>query len=241
MSLLGISLTDAKHYEDALSVQEAELSMARRFGDSENAILQVQTNLAITYGQLGRDEEALSMKRDVYSGHLKLYGPQNRHTLIPANNYATSLISLERFEEAKVLLRKTMPVARRVLGEGCEATLIIRLNYAKAFYRDTGATHDDLREAVTTLEELETTARRVLGGSYPTTVTIEASLQDARALAALRAREAPEVLQTADDLAAHFGGLLGDSKNSYTYSTATVIWHGVSKHVGSDASSARNV
>ena len=241
MSLLGISLTDAKHYEDALSVQEAELSMARRFGDSENAILQVQTNLAITYGQLGRDEEALSMKRDVYSGHLKLYGAQNRHTFIPANNYATSLISLERFEEAKVLLRKTMPVARRVLGEGCEALLIMRLNYAKAFYTDPNATLDDLREAVTTLEELETTARRVLGGSYPTTVTIEASLQDARALAALRAREAPEVLQTADDLAAHFGGLLGDSKNSYTYSTATVIWHGVSKQVGSDASSARNV
>ena len=205
MSLLGISLTNAKHYEDALSVQEAELSMARRFGDSENAILQVQTNLAITYGQLGRDEEALSMKRDVYSGHLKLYGAQNRHTFIPANNYATSLISLERFEEAKVLLRKTMPVARRVLGEGCEATLIIRLNYAKAFYRDTGATHDDLREAVTTLEELETTARRVLGGSYPTTVTIKASLQDARE--ALRARDAPEVLQTADDLAAHFDSL----------------------------------
>ena len=241
MSLLGISLTDAKHYEDALSVQEAELSMARRFGDSEESILQVQTNLAITYGQLGRDEEALSMKRDVYSGHLKLYGVQNRHTFIPANNYATSLISLERFEEAKVLLRKTMPVARRVLGEGCEALLIMRLNYAKAFYTDPNATLDDLREAVTTLEELETTARRVLGGSYPTTVTIEASLQDARALAALRTREAPEVLQTADDLAAHFGGLLGDSKNSYTYSTATVIWHGVSKHVGSDASSARNV
>ena len=165
----------------------------------------MQSKIAITYDQLGRDEEALSMKRDIYSGHLKLYGVQNRHTFIPANNYATSLISLERFEEAKVLLRKTMPVARRVLGEGCEATLIMRLNYAKAFYTDPNATLDDLREAVTTLEELETTARRVLGGSYPTTVTIEASLQDARA--ALRARDAPEVLQTADDLAAHFDSL----------------------------------
>ncbi|CAH0372056.1 unnamed protein product [Pelagomonas calceolata] len=205
MKLLGLGLCAAKHYADALSVQEAHLSLLRRIGAPEDSILGMQTNLSSTYGQLGRDEEALSMKRDVYSGHLKLYGAQNRHTFIPANNYATSLISLERFEEAKVLLRKTMPVARRVLGEGCEATLIIRLNYAKAFYRDTGATHDDLREAVTTLEELETTARRVLGGSYPTTVTIEASLQDARA--ALRAREAPEVLQTADDLAAHFDSL----------------------------------
>ena len=207
MKLLGTGLSTANHHKDALGVEEAHLSLLWRIGAPEDSILGMQTNLSSTYGQLGRDEEALSMKRDVYSGHLKLYGVQNRHTFIPANNYATSLISLERFEEAKVLLRKTMPVARRVLGEGCEATLIIRLNYAKAFYRDTGATHDDLREAVTTLEELETTARRVLGGSYPTTVTIEASLQDARALAALRACKTPEVLQTADDLAAHFDSL----------------------------------
>ena len=108
------------------------------------------------------------------------------------------------------MLRKTIHVARRVLGEGCEATLIMRLNYAKAFYQDDAATLDELREAVTTLEELETTARRVLGGSYPTTVMIERSLQDARAV--LRAPEAPppagpEVLQTADDLAAHFDSL----------------------------------
>ena len=186
-------------------MQEAELSMARRFGDSEESILQVQTNLAITYGQLGRDEEALSMKRDVYSGSLKFYGAQHRRSFIPANNYAAGLVSLKRFKQAKALLRKTMPVVRRVLGEGCDATLIMRLNYAKALYEDPAATDDDLREAVTTLEEIEATARRVLGGSYPTTVSIERSLRNARA--ALRAREAPEVLQTADDLAAHFDSL----------------------------------
>ena len=33
--------------------------------------------------------------------------------------------------------------------------------------RDDGATLDDLREAVTTLEETERTARRVLGGAHP--------------------------------------------------------------------------
>ena len=111
--------------------------------------------------------------------------------------------------------------------------------YAQALYRDPGATLDDLREAVTTGEETAQTARRVLGGAHPITSSVENSLRISREV--LRAREAPEVLQTADDLAAHFGGLLGDSKNSYTYSTATVIWHGVSKQVGSDWSSARNV
>jgi hypothetical protein len=46
--------------------------------------------------------------------------------------------------------------------------------------RDDGATLDDLREAVTTLEEAEQIARRVLGGTHPTTVTIELALGDSR-------------------------------------------------------------
>ena len=48
---------------------------------------------------------------------------------------------------------------------------------------------DDLREAVTTLEDTERTARRVLGGAHPTTTGIEAELRRARA--DLRAREPP--------------------------------------------------
>ena len=52
-----------------------------------------------------------------------------------------------------------------------------------------GATLDDLREAATTLEETERTARRVLGGAHPLTGGIEQSLQYAQAR--LRARETP--------------------------------------------------
>jgi len=45
----------------------------------------------------------------------------------------------------------------------------------------TDATLDDLREAVTTLEETTRLARRVLGGAHPTTVWIEGALQGSRA------------------------------------------------------------
>ena len=61
--------------------------------------------------------------------------------------------------------------------------------YVVALYSDPAAMRDDLREAVTTLEETERTARRVLGGSHPLTEGIEAALRNARA--ALRARETP--------------------------------------------------
>ena len=80
-----------------------------------------------------------------------------------------------------------MPLARRVLGEGHQFTLSMKKIYATALCFDPGATLDDLREAVTTFEEIERTARRVLGGAHPTTMGIENDLRNARA--ALRARE----------------------------------------------------
>ncbi len=57
----------------------------------------------------------------------------------------------------------------------------MRLNYARALYKDDDATLDDLREAVATLEDVERTARRVLGGAHPLTTGIEGSLQNSRA------------------------------------------------------------
>ena len=65
----------------------------------------------------------------------------------------------------------------------------LRTIYARALYEDDGATLDDLREAVTTLEDAARTARRLLGPAHPITVAIERSLKNARE--ALRARETP--------------------------------------------------
>ena len=121
------------------------------------------------------------MKRDAYSGFLKLYGKEHEETLIAANNHAYSLFDLERLEETRKLLRKTIPVARRVLGESRVLTLRMKWTYARALYRDPGATLDDLREAVATLEDTEPIARRVLGSAHPTTSCMGISLREAQA------------------------------------------------------------
>ena len=147
----------------------------------------MQNNLAITYSNLGRHEEALRLRREVYSGRLKLDGKEHENTLIAANNYGNCLLQLKRFEEVKALSRKVIPVARRVLGENDDLTLRMRWIYAQSLYLDDDATLDDLREAVSTLEEIERTARRVMGGAHPLTEGIEDDLEHARAL--LRARE----------------------------------------------------
>ena len=67
----------------------------------------------------------------------------------------------------------------------------MRWAYAGAICNDTAATLDDLHEAVTTLEDVERTARRVLGGAHPLTADIERALQHSRA--ALAAREGDDV------------------------------------------------
>ena len=87
------------------------------------------------------------------------------------------------------MLRRTIPVARSAHGENNYLTLVLRGNYAKALYQDPSATLDDLNEAVTTLEDVERTARRVLGGTHPLTTEIENTLRGTQA--ALRSRETP--------------------------------------------------
>ena len=187
--MLGNGLYAAGHYEEASSVIEADLATMRRLGVTGDCILTIQSNLANTYHQLGQPEHALRLKRDVYSGSLRLNGEENTFTFIAANNYAASLIFLRRFKEAKSLLRRTTPVAQRVLGASAEVTLKMRFNHAKALYKDGGAMLDDLREAVITLEETERIARRVFGGANPLIGDIEATLRNSRAT--LAARETP--------------------------------------------------
>ena len=92
MQQLGHGLSEANHYEDALSVQEAELSTLRRIGVPEDQMLIAQSNLANTYQALGRLEPALRMRRDAYSKRLGLYGADDLDTLRAAVNYAASLI-----------------------------------------------------------------------------------------------------------------------------------------------------
>ena len=132
----------------------------------------------------------MRVRQELYSGSFKLLGEEHRQTITVAYNYASSLVDLRRFEEAKAMLRRTMPVARRVLGECDDLTLRMRKVYAHSLCLDAGATAatlDDLREAVTTLEDAARIARRVLGGAHPATVDMESDLRKTRA--ALGARE----------------------------------------------------
>ena len=138
---------------------------------------------------LGRLEQALCVRRDVYNGTLKLHGKEHRDSLREANNYAADLSDLQRHAEAKSLLRKTMPVAQRVLGESHEVTLKLLWIHVEMVYKDDSATLANLRKAVNTLEDAARDARRVYGSAHPFAEGCEYHLEKSRA--ALAARETP--------------------------------------------------
>ena len=97
---------------------------------------------------------------------------------------------LRRFEEARSVLNKVIPVARRVFGENAQSTLKMRAVYASVLYQEDGATLDDLREAVAMMEEIKPTLRRVLGGTHPHVSLLERHLQKARAVRDAREKSA---------------------------------------------------
>ena len=88
---------------------------------------------------------------------------------------------LERVEEAKSLLKKAMPVARRILKESHICRLKMQWLYARTLYEGHGPCYDkptfgDLHEAVTTLEKAARISKRVLGGAHPLTAAIKEDL-----------------------------------------------------------------
>jgi hypothetical protein len=189
MTRLGNGLTEADLHEDALAVREAELAMMKRIDAPEHSFLVTQSNLANTYRSLGRLAESMLLRRQIYAQRLKLSGEEHPETIREAICYAVELSDSGRFRDVKALTCKVLPVARRVLGNTHEYTLRIRRMYAFVLYRDDSSTPDDIREAVTTLEDTTRLARRVFGGEHPFTAEFEGSLRNAQA--ALAARETP--------------------------------------------------
>ena len=79
-----------------------------------------------------------------------------------------TLLELERFEEAKRLLRKVAPVAQRVLGAEHDLTLSLREDLSRAIL-DGDSSAEEKREALQMLEDTVAGMRRVLGPAHPDT------------------------------------------------------------------------
>ena len=119
----------------------------------------------------------MSLRRDVYSGTVRLKGKHHAETMTECGNLVINLIELERFQEAKRLLRKVIPVARRVLGNEHNLTLSLCEDLSRATLLDGDSSAEEVREAVRALEDTLGVWRRVLGPQHPNTQRVQQNLE----------------------------------------------------------------
>ena len=171
MNVLGNGLYCANHYEDALSVREAEFAYERRMGRTLVDQLRVKLNMASCYNHLGREEESLAIKREAYAAFTASSKVSANHRLSAAVNLASALIDssvTRNLDEALPFLLARIPEAQQSLGKDHDTTFKLQRMYAQCCHGK-----GDLTECVATLEDLERRQRRVLGPNHPQTKATE--------------------------------------------------------------------
>ena len=174
---LGNGLMYAFRYEEASLIFEIYAAVNRRFfpNDKRNIVL-ANGNLATCYGQLGKFEDALRVKRRSYYRSLEDYDDHGPLVLNEVHGLAIILTKLNRWAEAKELLGKHR---REQWGDSIEA-LKVEYYYAHTLINDTPVTFEDLSDAKRILESALPAAERLLGPTHPSTEEIVRDLRRAR-------------------------------------------------------------
>mmetsp|Transcript_28608 Transcript_28608/g.88505 ORF Transcript_28608/g.88505 Transcript_28608/m.88505 type:complete len:158 (-) Transcript_28608:197-670(-) len=134
--------------EEELPVLEANLALSRRnWPHDEKGIRTAQTNIAACFSDLGREDEALVLKRAIYAKEVTSLGTSHQDTLRDGCNVANSLIKLHLWDETTTLLRdQLLPPARRSLGPDHDTTLELNLKLAAVLGLNPACTSDNLRQ-----------------------------------------------------------------------------------------------
>ena len=146
ISILGKALRPSRPKE-ALQVLEAQLALNRRYWSrDEESILIAQSSLANCLINLGRYDEALVLRRRMYSRLVVTLGVSHESTICTGNNLVLSLNKLRLWEESKSLARdQLLPAARQFLGTDSNLTLSLNQCLAEALENDPARTRDHLR------------------------------------------------------------------------------------------------
>ena len=98
--------------------------------------------------------------------------------------FAAELHSLEHHTEAKRILLKVIPNARRTLGAEHDLTLNLREIYGNFLYQDPSASRGDVVDAIEIFEDVQRRVRRVFGPDHPNWRALPRELAAAREMLA---------------------------------------------------------
>ena len=174
MTALGTGLYMTFSYADALTAFEGDLAMMQRIRAPEFMMQSQKTNVANCYDYLGRKDEALVIRREIYAWRRINLGFSNDLTQTAALNVSHSLIESGRIPEAK-------SICYEVIG-ALPPDKLISFNMLRLRQKLAWAEFDDgnLREAQAMYEDLERSTLRVLGPAHPLTQGVKTYLKVTR-------------------------------------------------------------
>jgi len=112
---LGWALEELGRLEDALPMREQLLELASRYyAPTHPAVIGAKNSLAYTLVQLRRDpERAEGLARDAVALAIRVFGPDNAHTLNIRDTLAEAVRFAGRLSEAESLFRENVAIAVR--------------------------------------------------------------------------------------------------------------------------------
>ncbi|MGW1848942.1 tetratricopeptide repeat protein, partial [Streptomyces sp. NPDC001966] len=198
----GASLLNA-HLHSASSTywEHMVADCERLLGNEHRSTLAARANLAASYWQAGRTNDAIEIEERVLAECKRLLGDSHPYTLTVRVSLAASYHQAGRTDEAINLLEHVVADHERLLGNEHPRTLAARANLA-ASYRQAGRTND----AINIEERVLAECKRLLGDSHPYTLSTHANL----ALSYHQAGRTNEAINLLEHVVADHERLLGN-------------------------------
>ena len=173
----GARLRYTDEFAQAAAILEQELSVrTKHWPDHASRDTPVKSNLAHCYQQLGRSDDALRLRREIFDGAKESLGAGNGHTLSLGCNLCTSLAQSGRAAEARTLHYECLPLARKHLGPDHDVSLS-HAEYLAATIRACDPREKDALEAEALLKDTLERRRRVFGAAHPSTRAVADDLE----------------------------------------------------------------
>jgi len=170
----------AGQYEDARHTFHAHLQVLRRVcPEHEEAITSCRTNLANCADVLGRYDELLALRREMYAESEAKHGGADQRTIDAALDVASALLRCDEPEDAQTFCRATLAKVKSGCPPRDARIVTLTCALAQTLY-DPAAEREylmsDVQEAETLLMEALQASRQAFGSAHTQTVRVRKEL-----------------------------------------------------------------
>ncbi|MFJ9947212.1 tetratricopeptide repeat protein [Kitasatospora sp. NPDC091207] len=168
----GTSLLDAGLHTAAVDHWHRTAARAEAvLGPLHRSSLSARANLASSYAEAGRTDDAITINEQVVAARERTLAPDHPHTLTTRANLAACYWQVGRTDDAITINEQVVAARERTLAPDHPHTLTTRANLA-ACYWQVGRTDD----AITINEQVVADSERILGPDHPDTLNARANL-----------------------------------------------------------------